>query len=85
MSPPGFIVAAPRSGAGKTTVTLALLAAFKRRGLKVQAAKAGAMACVGVARLDDQALLKAAGADWVVASLDELPVATLLSDDKMTG
>ena len=51
----------------------------------VQAAKAGAMACVGVARLDDQALLKAAGADWVVASLDELPVATLLSDDKMTG
>jgi beta-phosphoglucomutase-like phosphatase (HAD superfamily) len=46
----------------------------------VQAAKAGGMACVGVARLDDQALLKAAGADWVVASLDELPVATLLSE-----
>jgi cobyrinic acid a,c-diamide synthase len=41
MNPPGFIVAAPRSGAGKTTVTLALLAAFRRRGLKVQAAKAG--------------------------------------------
>jgi cobyrinic acid a,c-diamide synthase len=41
MSPPGFIVAASRSGAGKTTVTLALLAAFRRRGLKVQAAKAG--------------------------------------------
>ena len=46
----------------------------------VQAAKAGAMACVGVARLDDQALLKAAGADWVVASLDELPVAALLGE-----
>jgi cobyrinic acid a,c-diamide synthase len=41
MTAPGLIVAAPRSGAGKTTVTLALLAALKRRGLKVQAAKAG--------------------------------------------
>ncbi len=37
----GFIVAAPHSGAGKTTVTLALLAAFARRGLRVHAAKAG--------------------------------------------
>ena len=41
MTPPGLIVAAPRSGAGKTTVTLALLAALKRRGVAVQAAKAG--------------------------------------------
>jgi cobyrinic acid a,c-diamide synthase len=38
---PALIVAAPRSGAGKTTVTLALLAALRRRGLAVQAAKAG--------------------------------------------
>jgi len=38
---PALIVAAPRSGAGKTTVTLALLAALRRRGLTVQAAKAG--------------------------------------------
>src|SRR5258706_4672079 len=44
----------------------------------VQAAKAGGMACVGVARLGDAALLRAAGADWVVTSLDELPVADLL-------
>jgi cobyrinic acid a,c-diamide synthase len=36
-----LIVAAPRSGAGKTTVTLALLAALRRQGLRVQAAKAG--------------------------------------------
>jgi cobyrinic acid a,c-diamide synthase len=35
------IIAAPQSGAGKTTVTLALLAALKRRGLMVRAAKAG--------------------------------------------
>jgi cobyrinic acid a,c-diamide synthase len=38
---PALIVAAPRSGAGKTTVTLALLAALRHRGLQVQAAKAG--------------------------------------------
>jgi len=40
----------------------------------VQAAKAGGMACIGVARLDDALLLRSAGADWVVASLEELPV-----------
>jgi cobyrinic acid a,c-diamide synthase len=37
----GLIIAAPHSGAGKTTVTLALLAALTRRGLAVRAAKAG--------------------------------------------
>jgi cobyrinic acid a,c-diamide synthase len=37
----GLIIAAPRSGAGKTTVTLALLAALRRRGVAVRAAKAG--------------------------------------------
>jgi cobyrinic acid a,c-diamide synthase len=37
----GLIIAAPASGAGKTTVTLALLAALARRGTKVRAAKAG--------------------------------------------
>jgi len=37
----GLIIAAPQSGAGKTTVTLALIAALKRRGIKVHAAKAG--------------------------------------------
>jgi len=37
----GLIVAAPRSGSGKTTVTLGLLAALKRRGIAVRAAKAG--------------------------------------------
>jgi beta-phosphoglucomutase-like phosphatase (HAD superfamily) len=43
----------------------------------VLAAKAGGMAAIGVARLDDAALLRAAGADWVVTKLDELPVAAL--------
>src|SRR6476659_8037132 len=36
-----LLIAAPRSGAGKTTVTLALLAAFRRRGLRIRAAKCG--------------------------------------------
>jgi cobyrinic acid a,c-diamide synthase len=36
-----LIVAAPRSGSGKTTVTLALLAALRRRGVAVRAAKSG--------------------------------------------
>jgi cobyrinic acid a,c-diamide synthase len=37
----GLIIAAPHSGAGKTTVTLAVLAALKQRGVAVRAAKAG--------------------------------------------
>lgn len=36
-----FLVAAPHSGAGKTTVTLGLLRAFRRRGLRVQPFKCG--------------------------------------------
>jgi beta-phosphoglucomutase len=38
----------------------------------VEAAKAGGMAALGVARLGDEALLRAAGADLVVTSLDEV-------------
>jgi cobyrinic acid a,c-diamide synthase len=41
MTARGLIVAAPNSGAGKTTITLGLLAAFKRKGIAVRAAKAG--------------------------------------------
>ncbi len=41
MTARGLIIAAPNSGAGKTTVTLALSAALRRRGLIVRAAKAG--------------------------------------------
>jgi cobyrinic acid a,c-diamide synthase len=41
MTTRGLIIAAPRSGSGKTTVTLALLAALRRRGVHVRAAKAG--------------------------------------------
>lgn len=38
----------------------------------VQAAKAGGMRCIGVARRNDVHLLRAAGADWVVTNLDEV-------------
>ena len=41
MTARGLIIAAAHSGAGKTTVTLALLAALRRRGVIVHAAKAG--------------------------------------------
>src|SRR3974377_835932 len=37
----GLLVAAPTSGSGKTTVMLAILAALKRRGMRVRTAKAG--------------------------------------------
>jgi trehalose/maltose hydrolase-like predicted phosphorylase/beta-phosphoglucomutase-like phosphatase (HAD superfamily) len=43
----------------------------------VQAAKAGGMAALGVARADDQALLAAENADLVVTSLDDVDVAGL--------
>jgi cobyrinic acid a,c-diamide synthase len=39
--PPGLMIAAPRSGSGKTTATLGLLRALRRRGLKVQPFKCG--------------------------------------------
>lgn len=38
---PGLIVAAPHSGAGKTTVTIGLMRALSRQGLAVQAFKCG--------------------------------------------
>ena len=43
----------------------------------VQVAKAGEMAALGVARLNDQTLLNEAGADLVVTSLDDVAVNAL--------
>jgi len=41
MTARGLIIGAPRSGTGKTTLTLAMLAAFRRRGVAIRAAKSG--------------------------------------------
>jgi cobyrinic acid a,c-diamide synthase len=41
MTARGIIIAAPGSGCGKTTITLAIVAALSRRGLAVRTAKAG--------------------------------------------
>jgi cobyrinic acid a,c-diamide synthase len=41
MTARGLLIAAPRSGAGKTTVTLGILKALARRGVSVRSAKAG--------------------------------------------
>src|SRR5258707_2779290 len=38
---PRLVIAAPRSGAGKTTVATGLLAAFRKRGIRVRSAKVG--------------------------------------------
>jgi len=43
----------------------------------VQAAKAGRMAAIGIARADDTQLLAAAGADIVVTTLDDVDTATI--------
>ena len=43
----------------------------------VQAAKAGEMGAIGIARKDDAELLAAAGADIVVKTLDEVDVEAL--------
>ena len=37
----GIVISAPASGTGKTTVTLGLLGALRRRGLPVVSAKSG--------------------------------------------
>ena len=41
MTAAGFIISAPASGSGKTLLSLGLMAAFRRRGLAVAAAKVG--------------------------------------------
>jgi cobyrinic acid a,c-diamide synthase len=41
MTAPGLLIAAPRSGSGKTTVTLAVMRALRRRGMRIRGAKCG--------------------------------------------
>jgi beta-phosphoglucomutase-like phosphatase (HAD superfamily) len=51
----------------------------------VQAAKAGDMAAIGIARFEDAALLAAAGADIVVGALDEVDLVTFAEGRLATG
>jgi hypothetical protein len=53
--------------------------------LHIEAAKAGGMMALGVARLNDEELLKAAGADLVVKALDEVKVEALLAGRLQRG
>jgi beta-phosphoglucomutase-like phosphatase (HAD superfamily) len=50
----------------------------------VQAAKAGGMAAIGIARADDAGLLTAAGADLVVTSLDDVDRDALIRGELTT-
>ena len=50
----------------------------------VQAAKAGNMAALGLARADDAEVLAAAGADVVVTTLDDIDLAAL-SDGRLAN
>ena len=52
---------------------------FEDSSAGIEAARAGGMSSVGVARLGDAAPLRAAGADRVVTSLDEIDIDELLS------
>lgn len=49
----------------------------------VEAAKAGGMRAIGVARMQDQAALRSAGADLVVTSLDEVVVMPALMEGRL--
>jgi beta-phosphoglucomutase-like phosphatase (HAD superfamily) len=50
----------------------------------VQAAKAGGMAAIGIARADDADLLAASGADLVVTTLDDVDTTALSAGQLVT-
>jgi beta-phosphoglucomutase len=67
-----FLLAAAELG-----VVPSLCLVVEDAAVGIEAARGGGMAALGVARLGDEALLRAAGADLVVTSLDEVAVAAL--------
>lgn len=69
----GLIIAAPRSGSGKTLITLGLLAALKRRGIAVAPAK------TGPDYIDRAILARVAGAEAINLDPWAMPAAQLQS------
>jgi beta-phosphoglucomutase-like phosphatase (HAD superfamily) len=67
-----FLTAAHELGVEPTEVMV-----IEDASAGVEAAKAGGMAAIGIARADDTELLAAAGADIVVTTLDEIDTAAL--------
>jgi cobyrinic acid a,c-diamide synthase len=67
----GLVIAAPRSGSGKTTITLGLLAALTRRGLSVAPAKSGPD------YIDTTILARAAGREAINLDAWAMPAARL--------
>jgi beta-phosphoglucomutase len=70
--PDMFLAAAEELGVAPERATV-----MEDAAAGVQAAKAGGMAAIGIARADDAALLAEAGADVVVAGLDEVDLGAL--------
>lgn len=66
-----------RLAAGAVEVPPAACLVVEDAPAGIRAAKAGGMAGLGIARLGDAALLRAAGADLVLTSLDDLDVSAL--------
>src|SRR5271169_6031347 len=63
---------------GKPKSEIFLLAVVEDAPAGIEAARAGPMFALGIARLGDADLLRAAGADLVVTSLDEIKVDELI-------
>ena len=65
------------AAAGELGVTPERAMVMEDAAAGVEAAKAGGMAAIGIARADDADLLAKAGADIVVTTLDEVDLAAV--------
>jgi beta-phosphoglucomutase len=77
--PEMFLVAAHELGVAPADAVV-----IEDAAVGIEAAKAGAMAAIGIARANDAELLAAAGADIIVATLDEVDRGALVVGRLMT-